>query len=147
MRNDLPEAIEQYQLVAKNWPDSPEASQAQRLAQALRDPQAVAFYKDLYAYTPPKMTLPPLGSESLQFPHKDAPFSTTGPGAGSLPAEAPLGLPEVFPPSGPGGVGATGASPASAMAGTSQPDLPSEVFSPPATTGTKTQAAKQQSPR
>ena len=67
-RNELPKAIEQYELVVKNWPDSPEAEQAKKLAEALKKPDAAAFYKELYAYNPPKVTLPPLGNERLNFP-------------------------------------------------------------------------------
>ncbi len=65
LRNDLPKAIEQYQLVAKEWPGTPEAEDAKRFETALRDPEAEAFYKDFQAYSPTKMTLPPLGTESL----------------------------------------------------------------------------------
>ena len=54
--------------MAKNWPDSPEAEQAKKLAEALKKPEAAAFYKELYAYSPPKVTLPPLGNEKLNFP-------------------------------------------------------------------------------
>jgi hypothetical protein len=57
-RNELAAAIEQYELVAKNWPGSPEALGATQLAEALKKPEAAAFYKDLFAYSPPKMTLP-----------------------------------------------------------------------------------------
>ncbi len=62
MRNALPKAIEQYESVAKEWPDSPEAAEARRYAEALKDPQAAAFYKELYAYSPPTVTLPPEGT-------------------------------------------------------------------------------------
>ena len=68
MRNELPKAIEQYQSVAKDWPGTPEADEARRFAEALKDPQAAAFYKELYAYSPTKMTLPPDGTETLPSP-------------------------------------------------------------------------------
>ncbi len=67
-RNDLPKAIEKYELVASNWPGTPEAEQAKQLAEALRVPAAADFYKQLYAYSPPKVTLPPLGSQEIQLP-------------------------------------------------------------------------------
>jgi hypothetical protein len=59
--------------VAKNWPGTHEAEEAQRFAQALEDPQAVAFYKELYAYSPTKVTLPPLGSQSIPSPESSWP--------------------------------------------------------------------------
>jgi hypothetical protein len=66
--NDLPKAIEQYDLVAKSWPGSPEAEQAKKFGEVLKKPDAIAFYKELYSYSPPKFTLPPLGTEDLKFP-------------------------------------------------------------------------------
>ena len=79
MRNELPKAIEQYELVAKEWPDSPEADEARRYAEALKDPQAAAFYKELYAYSPTKVTLPPGGTGDV-------------PDSGSVPASPPVRL-------------------------------------------------------
>ena len=60
--NDLDKAIEQYELVAKTWPGSAEAKHAERLAQALRKPENVAFYKELYAFKPVEATIPPMGT-------------------------------------------------------------------------------------
>jgi hypothetical protein len=91
--NELGKAIEQYELVAKNWPDSPEAEQAKRLAEALKKPEAAAFYKELYAYSPPKVTLPPMGNEKLDFPGP----SRTSPGLNDTPPRIP-GPVEVTPP-------------------------------------------------
>jgi hypothetical protein len=67
MRNELPKAIEQYEHIANDeeWRDTAEAAEARRYAEALKDPQAVAFYKDLYAYQPTTMTLPPGGTETF----------------------------------------------------------------------------------
>ena len=65
MRNDLAKALEQYRHVVEAWPDSPEAADAKRLVEALENPQASSFYKELYAFSPTKMTLPPLGTETL----------------------------------------------------------------------------------
>ena len=52
-RNELPEAIKQYQLVAETWKDSPEARRALTLAKRLEDPGSVQFYKELYASKSP----------------------------------------------------------------------------------------------
>ena len=85
-RNELPKAIEQYNQVTKDWPGTPEAKQAESLAKRLQSPAAVEFYKDLYAYTPPKATLPAMNSGS---PLGDIPgLDLTSPigGAGSAPA-------------------------------------------------------------
>jgi tetratricopeptide (TPR) repeat protein len=86
MRNELPKAIEQYELVTndKDWAGSPEAEQARRYADALKDPQAAAFYKELYAYSPTKVTLPPFGTETLPPP-------------GSVPMPAPSASPKTSP--------------------------------------------------
>ena len=82
---DLSKAIEQYELVVKNWPASAEAEQAKELAKALQKPEAAAFYKELYAYAPTKVTLPALGSERFDFP-------MSGPGARFGPAGKPSSL-------------------------------------------------------
>ncbi|QEH33149.1 hypothetical protein OJF2_16460 [Aquisphaera giovannonii] len=87
-RNELPKAIEQYELVAKTWPDTPEAAKAKELAAELQKPETVAFYKDLYAYTPPKVNLPPMGTQNLDLPPiVPAPGGEASPGigTGSLP--------------------------------------------------------------
>ena len=51
-RNELPEAIKQYRLVAETWKDSPEARQSLALAKNLEDPTSVQCYKDLYTAKP-----------------------------------------------------------------------------------------------
>ena len=83
-RNELAQAIEQYDLVVKNWPGSPEAEAAKKLADALKQPEAAKFYKELFAYSPPKVTLPPLGNERFNFPGispgSRSPSSATVPG-------------------------------------------------------------------
>jgi tetratricopeptide (TPR) repeat protein len=66
-RGELPKAIEQYDLVAKSWPGTAEANQAKELIEFLQTPDAIAFYKELRAYSPSKVTLPPLGSERIPF--------------------------------------------------------------------------------
>lgn len=66
--NALPQAIDQYKLVAENWPNAPEAAEAKKFAAALQEPDAAAFYKELYSFTPTKVTLPPMGTESFDLP-------------------------------------------------------------------------------
>jgi hypothetical protein len=67
-RNELPKAVDQYRLVAETWPDSPEAAQAKAQAESLQKPDAAAFYKELYSFTPTKVTLPPSGTETFDIP-------------------------------------------------------------------------------
>jgi tetratricopeptide (TPR) repeat protein len=67
-RNELGKAIDQYELVAKNWPGTPEAEQAKLIAEALQKPEATGFYQELYAYSPTKVTLPPMEKELLDLP-------------------------------------------------------------------------------
>ncbi len=95
-RNELSKAIEQYRLVAKTWPSTPEGAEAAELADTLEKPEAAAFYKELFAYSPTKVTLPPLGSESLTLP-LGGPAGSTPPAAGSSPIlpEMPI---ELAPP-------------------------------------------------
>ncbi|MBX6316122.1 MAG: hypothetical protein IRY99_24905, partial [Isosphaeraceae bacterium] len=61
-QNELDRAIKQYQQVAKTWPETEEGRQAAELAQRLQDPASVAFYRQLYSFSPPQPTLPPTGS-------------------------------------------------------------------------------------
>ena len=70
-RNELPEAIKQYRLVADTWKDSPEARQALTLAKTLEDPISVQFYKELYTSN----------------------AAPSGGAAGSIPAPPPFSLP------------------------------------------------------
>jgi hypothetical protein len=90
-RNDLAKAIEQYRLVAKNWPATAEADESKRQAEVLEKPEAATFYKELYAYSPAKVTLPPLGSEDLKLPSN----STGSPRPGTPSAKTPAMLPEM----------------------------------------------------
>lgn len=64
-RNELPEAIKQYRLVASDFPGTPEAKRSEVMAKALEDPENVAFYKELYAYKPPVATDVPALSAPL----------------------------------------------------------------------------------
>ncbi len=112
-RNELAKAIEQYELVVKTWPESKEAAEAKKLAAALKTPEAVAFYKELYAYTSTKVTLPPLGTQNFDMPLLPAPGSLL---PSSMPAEStPAGLlPSIplLPPPPPSPVTKGGAAPA-----------------------------------
>jgi len=156
-RNELAKAIEQYDLVAKNWPDSTEAVQARQLAAALKKPEAVAFYKEFYAYAPTKVTLPPLGTQNLNMPLMPAPGST---GLGFLPAEDNPGglLPSIplLPPPPPSPFTKGDAAPAKSLdagktarpAAAAQPagGLPDSPFDPGLSTP-KAQPASPPSPR
>jgi hypothetical protein len=154
MRNDLSKAIEQYELVAsdKAWSDSPEAAEARRYADALKDPLAVAFYKDLYAYSPTKVNLPPFGSETLPLPGSGpapVPPLSASPGTSPKPASGarsdqppPLSTGLDFPDVGPrtGRTTPTAQPKTNATADRPEPpkpvgaqkDLPAEVFAPKA---------------
>jgi len=80
-RNQLEKAIERYEAVAKTWPGTDEARQAERLAQQLRKPEVVAFYKELYTYKRPEVNLPPMGSATLPLPPGHPPLD----GSSSVP--------------------------------------------------------------
>jgi hypothetical protein len=156
MRNELSKAIEQYQLVAKEWPDTPEAGEAKRYAEVLKDPQAASFYKELYAYAPTKVTLPPDGTMNLPLPGAGlppggamAPGVNPGPGASALPDLPPAlspglgaipGIREVIEPKAskpalpaqPKAGTPDAKSPTAKPADTEKKELPADVFSPEA---------------
>jgi len=128
--NDLDKAIEQYEFVARTWPQSAEAKHAGRLAQALRKPENVAFYKELYAYKPIEAIIPPMGTGGFTLP--------AIPGVGGL--SLPLNHPPVDGPTIPAGSilpplpppGTSGTMPArDSLLDT---PLPGDVFTPDATT-------------
>lgn len=137
-RNELPEAIKQYKLVAATWPTIPEARQAEALARALEEPENVMFYKELYAYkaqagaTGP-IDLPP--GASLPFDVKSMIPGPTGPsGLGGLDfksnkpmAPAPEGLDAPPPKPGPDPTPTEPKAPAVAP----KSELPVDPFSPP----------------
>ena len=54
MRNDLPQAIEQYELVAKEWPGTPEAEEATRYAEARRIPRRPVSTRSSTPTRPPR---------------------------------------------------------------------------------------------
>jgi hypothetical protein len=153
-RNELAKAIEQYELVVKNWPESSEAATAKKLAEALKKPEAVAFYKELYAYSPTKVTLPPLGTQDLNIPLLLPPGSAK---LGALPAEDnPSGLlPSIplLPPPPPspvtkGDAAGSKGSGAGKSAGTA-PAIPSAAGLPesPFATGNSTPKTEPASPK
>jgi hypothetical protein len=120
---DLAKAVEQYNLVASNWPGTPEAEEAKELAQALLKPEAAAFYKDLYSYAPTKFTLPPNGTETIMPPLSGLPT----PGLGSGPFGTPASI-STIP------LKAAPSSEPSANSSAGHKDLPADVFSKPADT-------------
>jgi hypothetical protein len=136
-RNELDKAIEQYEKVAQTWPGTPEARAAERLAAALKKPETVEFYKQLYAYKPVEMSLPPLGRQNLSLPPNHPPLN--GP---TVPTSTPFSLPPLVP--GLGQPSTLGGSPPSspppppepaprgkAAAGADHgPELPADVFAP-----------------
>ncbi len=140
-RNELSKAIEQYEIVVKNWPGSVEAGEAKKLAEALKKPDAAAFYKELYAYAPTKVTLPPDSTQNLNFPLVPSPASAN---PGVLPAESMPGglLPSIplLPPPPPSPVTKGEAAPAKSpdagkSAGPAKPvpssaGLPENPFAP-----------------
>jgi len=71
--NLLDKAIEQYNKVASTWTGSTEAADAQRLAEALRRPENIEFYRELYAYKPVEATLPPMGQGGMTLPPGHSP--------------------------------------------------------------------------
>jgi tetratricopeptide (TPR) repeat protein len=84
-KSDLPQAIEQYELVAKTWPGTPEADQAKQIAEALKQPEAASFYKELYTYSPTRVTLPSLGSQELNLPSTGVDMSDSKTGVPAQP--------------------------------------------------------------
>jgi hypothetical protein len=147
-RNELDKAIKQYEKVAATWKGTPEAAEAQRLVQALRQPESAAFYKELYAYKPVETTLPPGGQGSLSLPPNHPPIG----GATTAPTSS---LPLVFPSTPPPGSAAakeasskvteppslllpppppppppTPTPKAETPGNTSAPGLPADVFTP-----------------
>lgn len=140
MRNELDKAIEQYKVVARDWPDTPEGKEAAQLAEDLKDPQAIQFYKELYAYAPTKVTLPPGGQVTLPLPGdpgKAAPKSeATGPAtAPEQPVLSPdisaiPGVREVIEPK--AGKAAAPATKPEGAAKAKEKELPADVFAPKA---------------
>jgi tetratricopeptide (TPR) repeat protein len=111
VRNELPKAIDQYESLAKTWPDTDEAREARLHADRLRaeqkKPESERFYTKLYAYKTPEMTLPPgdIGTGSGLPPLGGAPGLggsiedlLKGAPAPTAPPAPRLDLPPVFEP-------------------------------------------------
>jgi hypothetical protein len=154
-RNEISKAIEEYRQVEKRWPGSPEAGQAKQLADALQKPDAAAFYKDLYAYSPAKVTLPPLGTDKFDLPLVPSPGSATPsaernpggliPSIPLLPPPPPSPLSKEAPATKPSAAPAT--SPASAPAKPAAP-RPDASSSPSTTAPTpKAEPPKAETPK
>jgi hypothetical protein len=88
-RNELDKAIEQYQRVAKLWKDSEEARQAEAKIEVLKKPETLLFYKELYTYKAPEITLPPGGQGGIPLPPDHPPLD----GPSMIPPPPPLTLP------------------------------------------------------
>lgn len=69
-QDDLPKAIEQYEKIAKNWPDTDDGKAALKRADRLKSPEVVAFYKKFSSYKPRlgPTSLPPRGSNGIDLP-------------------------------------------------------------------------------
>jgi hypothetical protein len=94
-QDSLPEAIAEYEKIAKQWPDTDDGKAAAKRAIRLKTPEAIAFYKKFATYKAKfgTTTLPPRGKNiidlptghpSLDGPTMDAPPLTGGVPAGSI---------------------------------------------------------------
>jgi len=97
-RGELTKAVEQYELVEKTWPGTTEGDHAKRLAVELKRADAATFYKELYAYTPTKVRLPPMGSQDFNMPLFPAPRSIPTPFAEASPGGLIPSIPLLPPP-------------------------------------------------
>ncbi len=135
-RNELEKAIKQYEKVAETWKGTPEAAEAQRLAQTLRQPESAAFYKELYAFRPTEAILPPGGQgnfpmtlpPSLGGSSKTTPFDLPFPM--NLPPPPPPS-PTSAPASEPPASGAVPAPSTTAPAEAPKSELPADPFAAP----------------
>jgi len=69
-RGELTEAIAEYEAIAKTWPDSTDGKDAAKRAEALKNPDVIAFYKKFEAYKPNtgSTTLGPRGTNRIDLP-------------------------------------------------------------------------------
>lgn len=137
-RNELPEAIKQYRMVAETWPGDPEAKQSEALIRTLGDPDTAAFYRELYAFKPPTGAGSPNPgvSPSPRFPGMSPGFGTPpGRGSRSIPEDIMKGAPrDLDPPPANGPVPAPSTSPGpviEAAPAAPKAELPADPFSPP----------------
>jgi hypothetical protein len=138
-RNELPEAIEQYRLVASKFPNTPEAKQALELAKALEEPVNATFYKELYAYKPPANPGPGLGGPGSLIPPPSSFGTTPGSSLKSFIPDLPLppGL-DALPPS---------TSPIPAPSTTTIPLEAPKTETPKTTEAPKAEAPKTEAPK
>lgn len=68
-RNDLQDAIQEYDRVATTWPNTDEARIAGSRAKTLKSPAAIDFYAKFYAYRPSEVGLPPRSSSTFGGPN------------------------------------------------------------------------------
>ena len=92
-RNEIDKAVAQYDRVVKTWKGTEEAEHADAKARALRKPENIDFYKQLYAYKPIEMTLPPGGRMGIPLPPNHPPIG----GASIAPSRAPSLIPPLPP--------------------------------------------------
>lgn len=96
-RDELSEAIAQYEKVAKDWPETDDAKTASARVTLLRDPETVAFYRKFASFTPPKTpSLGPRGSNPLggfpaNHPSMDGPIVPAPPLSGVPAGSVPRG--------------------------------------------------------
>jgi len=162
-RNDLDKAVKQYEKVAQNkaWAGTEEAREAERLAKLLKSPEAVAFYKDLYAFKPAQTTVPPdgIGNLPIPLPSDHPPLNgpttptTTNPFSIPLPSSMPGAAdagkaaepnPLAVPPPPPT------PAPKAETKGAATPEsgaLPSDLFTPPKADTPKPEAPKADAPK
>lgn len=135
-RNDLEKAALQYQKVAetKPWAGTAEARQAETLARVLKTPEAINFYKDLYAFKSVEAVLPPGGIGDLKFPlpddHPPIGGASANPKTAGEPSPLTVPPPPPTPESKPDGK-TIDLIPPSSDKSKPAPALPSEVFTPP----------------
>lgn len=123
-RNELAKAIDQFRLVAKTWPKTPEADEATAQAALLEKPESVAFYKELYSYTPTRFTLPTEPGASSFLPKGvDLPAA--------MPETSPLSTSVELPPAGSQTIRIEPAPTAPAKAAT-KVETPKSILTPPA---------------
>lgn len=99
---DLEGAIQQYESLVKQFPDTAEAKRAEELARLLRDPEIIAFYNQFSSFKPEEAILPPGGSESFNIPGlPDLPGFPGLNDMGDLPGLPGLGSGSTLPGTGP----------------------------------------------
>lgn len=123
-RGDLDGAVQQYKAIVKEFPGTAEAERAQELADALQEPETIAFYQQFSSFKPEEAVLPPGGTGTFNLP--DLPGFPTGTDADSaIPAMPNLG-----------GVPSTpvvpGTGPIPGLPETPAPTVPAPAPTPPA---------------